>query len=164
MKERVIKTIKGALPQTTKTCLWIIKITLGVSFAMMLLKYLDVLPWIADLLDPLFKYVGLPGECALAFVSGYFVNVYSAVAVISTLNLDVRALTILGAMILCSHSMILETAVLKKTGANPVRMVIIRTIGSILIGIALNLIMPASDVVLEHNSVVVENISFGAAL
>lgn len=43
-KERLIKCVKEVLPSTTKTCIWIIKITVAVSFAMMLLKYFQILP------------------------------------------------------------------------------------------------------------------------
>ena len=145
-KERIVRCVKEVLPSTTKTCIWIIKITVAVSFAMMLLKYFQILPWISDAVSPVFKIFGLPGAAALAYVSGYFVNVYSCIAVMMTLELDWRALTILCTMVMCSHSMVLETAVLKKTGASGVRMVIVRTLSAFLLGIVLNLILPGSSV------------------
>ena len=149
-KERLIKCVKEVLPSTTKTCIWIIKITVAVSFAMMLLKYFQILPWISNAVSPVFRIFGLPGAAALAYVSGYFVNVYSCIAVMTTLELDWRALTILCTMVMCSHSMVLETAVLKKTGANGVRMVIIRTLCAFILGILLNLILPgASNLAVE---------------
>ena len=37
-KDRIVRCVKEVLPSTTKTCIWIIKITVAVSFAMMLLK------------------------------------------------------------------------------------------------------------------------------
>ena len=141
-KDRIIRCVKEVLPSTTKTCIWILKITVGVSFAMMLLKYFDILPWISNAVSPVFRIFGLPGAAALAYVSGYFVNVYSCIAVMTTLDLDWRALTILCTMVMCSHSMVLETAVLKKTGASGVRMVIVRTLSALILGIVLNLILP----------------------
>lgn len=143
-KDRIARCVKEVLPSTTKTCIWIIKITVGVSFAMMLLKYLDILPWISNAVSPVFRIFGLPGAAALAYVSGYFVNVYSCIAVMMTLELDWRALTILCTMVMCSHSMVLETAVLKKTGANGVRMVFIRTLSAFILGVVLNQILPGS--------------------
>ena len=145
-KERIVRCVKEVLPSTTKTCIWIIKITVAVSFAMMLLKYFQILPWISDAVSPVFRIFGLPGAAALAYVSGYFVNVYSCIAVMTTLELDWRALTILCTMVMCSHSMVLETAVLKKTGASGVRMVIVRTLCAFILGIVLNLILPGSSV------------------
>lgn len=143
-KDRIVRCVKEVLPSTTKTCIWIIKITVAVSFAMMLLKYFDILPWISNAVSPVFRIFGLPGAAALAYVSGYFVNVYSCIAVMTTLELDWRALTILCTMVMCSHSMVLETAVLKKTGASGVRMVIVRTLSAFVLGIVLNLILPGS--------------------
>lgn len=144
-KQRITACVKEVLPSTTKTCIWIIKITVAVSFAMMLLKYFQILPWISNAVSPVFRIFGLPGAAALAYVSGYFVNVYSCIAVMTTLELDWRAITILCTMVMCAHSMVLETAVLKKTGASGVRMVIVRTLCSFILGILLNLILPGSS-------------------
>lgn len=122
-----------------------VKITVGVSFAMMLLKYFNILPWISDFISPVFKLFGLPGSAALAYLSGYFVNNYSAIAVISSLDLDWRATTIICTMALCSHSMILETAVQRKTGASALRMVVVRTLTAFALGFILNLVLPGSS-------------------
>lgn len=143
-KQRIAACVREVLPSTTKTCIWIIKITVAVSFAMMLLKYFQILPWISDAVSPVFRIFGLPGSAALAYVSGYFVNVYSCIAVMTTLELDWRALTILCTMVMCSHSMVLETAVLRKTGASGIRMVIVRTLSAFLLGIVLNRILPGT--------------------
>ena len=140
----IVKSVRDVLPGTIRTCIWMIKITVGVSFAMMLLKFFNILPWISDFISPVFKYFGLPGSAALAYLSGYFVNVYSAVAVFTSLELDWRATTIIATMVLCSHSMVLETAVLKKTGASAARMVIVRTLVALLLGFILNLVLPGS--------------------
>lgn len=141
---RIRSSVREVLPSSAKTCIWMIKITVGVSFAMMLLKYFNILPWISDFISPVFKYFGLPGSAALAYLSGYFVNNYSAIAVISSLDLDWRATTIIATMALCSHSMILETAVLRKTGASAVRMVVVRTLSAFVLGYILNLVLPGS--------------------
>ena len=122
-----MKCIKEVFPVATKTAFWIIKITVGISLAILFLKYFKVLPWFSELISPLFNHIGLPGEAALAYVSGYFVNVYTAISVAVSLDLDVRAMTILGVMVLCSHNMITETAVQKKSGSSAIRIVVIRT-------------------------------------
>lgn len=143
---KLISIIKGALPGTFKTCVWVVKLTVGVSFCIMLLRYLQVIPWISALLEPVFHVVGLPGEAALAYVSGYFVNVYSAIAVAVTLDLSVREMTILSAMVLCAHNIIVETAVQKKTGTPAVRIIVYRTLSSIVVGLGLNWVLPAESV------------------
>ena len=142
--QRILRCIREVTPSSVKTCIWMIEITVGVSFAMMLLKYFNILPWISDLISPVFKYFGLPGSAALAYLSGYFVNCYSAIAVISSLGMDWRAVTIIATMVLCSHSMILETAVLRKTGASAVRMVVVRTLTALALGFILNRVLPGA--------------------
>lgn len=146
-RQRIVESVRNVIPGTIRICIWMIKITVGISFAMMLLKYLNILPWISDFIGPVFKYFGLPGSAALAYLSGYFVNVYSAIAVITSIGLDWRATTIIATMVLCSHTMVLETAILKKTGASAVRMVIIRTLSALILGFILNLVLPGSS---EH--------------
>ncbi len=145
--QRIRSCVKEVLPSSKKTCIWMIKVTVIVSFAMMLLKYFNILPWISDLISPAFKYLGLPGSAALAYLSGYFVNCYSAIAVMTSLELDWRAMTIIATMVLCSHSMIIETAVLRKTGASATRMVVVRTLSAFFLGWLLNRILPASEAV-----------------
>ncbi|MCQ2119826.1 MAG: nucleoside recognition domain-containing protein [Bacteroidales bacterium] len=143
--ERFKQSLKDMIPGTVRTCVWMVKITVGVSFAMMLLKYFNILPWISEIISPVFKYFGLPGSAALAYLSGYFVNCYSAIAVITSLGLDWRATTIIATMVLCSHSMVLETAVQKKTGASGTRMVVVRTLSALVLGLLLNWFLPGTS-------------------
>ncbi|MDD3272507.1 MAG: nucleoside recognition domain-containing protein [Bacteroidales bacterium] len=139
---RAINAIKEILPKTLKTCLWLVRITVLVTLGVQFLEYFKILPYISAFLSPLFNMLGLPGEAALAYVSGFFVNVYSAIAVMATLNLDIRTVTILSAMILAAHNMVTETAVQKKTGSSAFRMIMVRTISSFIIGYVLNIIIP----------------------
>lgn len=141
-KEKILWCIKSVLPGTTKTCIWLLKITIGVSFTIMFLKYFKVLPVISQMLAPIFNSIGLPGEAALPFVTGYFVNVYAAISVAVSFDFDVRVLTILSTMVLCAHNMITETAVQKKTGTSAVRIVIVRTVSAFTLAFLLNRILP----------------------
>ena len=144
-KERLVKCVKEVWPSTTKTCIWLLKITIGVSVLILFMRYFKILPWLSATLGPLFNHFGLPGEAALAYVSGYFVNMYAMLAIAGSMDLTARAITILGVMSLCSHNMITETAVQGKTGANPVRVVITRTLAGFVLAFVLNLILPLSQ-------------------
>ena len=144
-KERLVKCVKEVLPSTTKTCIWLLKITIGVSVLILFMRYFKILPWLSATLGPVFNHFGLPGEAALAYVSGYFVNMYAMLAIAGSMDLTARAITILGVMSLCSHNMITETAVQGKTGANPVRVVITRTLAGFVLAFVLNLILPLSQ-------------------
>ena len=140
--ERMLSCVRSATPSALKTIWWLTKIMIGVSFAIMLLQYFGVIEWISELLTPVFSSFGLPGEAALAYVSGYFVNCYTAMAVMSTLELSMREATILAVMVLCSHNMIVETTVQAKTGSSALRIVVIRTLSAFVLAFVLNKIMP----------------------
>ena len=142
MKFNIKSSVKTALPAAAKICLWMIEVTAGVSFAIFLLKYFGVLQWLSVYLEPLFKHFGLPGAASLAWVSGYFVNCYSAIAAGVTMGLNVRQMTILAVMALCAHNMPIEVAVQKKTGTSAVMMIVVRTISAIVMGLILNLVLP----------------------
>lgn len=149
-KDRIARCVKSVLPSTTKTCLWLVKLTVGVSFAIMFLKYFNILPWVSNLLTPIFNGIGLPGEAAFPFVTGYFVNVYAAISVAVAFDFDVRALTILSTMVLCAHNMITETAVQKKTGTSATRIVIVRTISAFTLAFFLNKLLPGEVMAQLH--------------
>lgn len=158
--ERILYCVRSATPSALKTIWWLTKIMIGVSFAIMLLQYFGVIEWISELLTPVFSSFGLPGEAALAYVSGYFVNCYTAMAVMSTLELSMREATILAVMVLCSHNMIVETTVQAKTGSSALRIVIIRTLSAFFLAFVLNKIMPGEFVAGESHLVTAENTTF----
>ena len=140
--EKLKRIVRQAVPRAMKTIWWIFKITAIVSFIMFLLKYTGILTWIATAVSPVFHIFGLPGDAALAYVSAYFINIYSGIAVISTLDMTVRQITILGTMNLAAHAMVAETAIQKKTGTPVIHMVIVRTLASLTLGIVMNLVLP----------------------
>ena len=142
--QRLLNCIKTARPSAFKTIWWLTKIMVLLSFIILLLQYVGVIEWISYWLTPIFSHFGLPGEAALAYVSGYFVNCYSAIAVMTTLDLSTRAATILSVMVLCSHNMILETTVQHKTGSPIIKIIIIRTLSAFILGWILNKIMPGN--------------------
>jgi len=158
--ERILSCVRSATPSALKTIWWLVKIMVSVSFGIMLLQYFGVIAWISEQLTPLFSSFGLPGEAALAYVSGYFVNCYTAMAVMSTLSLDMRAATILAVMVLCSHNMIVETTVQAKTGSSALRIVVIRTLSAFILAFVLNKIMPGEFVARESHLVTAENVTF----
>lgn len=158
--ERVLSCVRSATPSALKTVWWLTKIMIGVSFAIMLLQYFGVIELISRWLTPVFSSFGLPGEAALAYVSGYFVNCYTAMAVMSSLHLDMRAATILAVMVLCSHNMIVETTVQAKTGSSAVRIVVIRTLSAFLLAFVLNKIMPGQFENSVSEVIKTENLTF----
>lgn len=141
---RLKRCVTSAIPKGMKTAWWLIKITVPVSFGVMLLDYFGVLTLMAQYTGPLFRHLGLPGVSAIVLVTSIFTNIYSVVAVLSMLQLPMREGIILATMCLVSHGFIIETAVMKRTGSSAIRMLLLRITGSFVIGAMLNLIMPGT--------------------
>lgn len=140
--ERLAGCIKTALPQGTKTALWLLKLTIPVSFAVFLLDFFGILAAIAGWVAPLFKLIGLSGQASIVLITSFFTNIYSVIAVMTTLGTGYREGTILAVMCLISHSLIVETAIQKRTGSTPWRMVTSRLTASLIAAWALNLFLP----------------------
>lgn len=138
--------IQMALPKGMKTAWWLLKITIPVSMGVLFLDFYGILDWMAGYTSPVFKLVGLPGVSAIVLITSIFTNIYTVVAVLSTLNLPLREGMIIATMCLVSHGFLIETAVLKKTGSSVWRMLLLRLVSSFVIGFLLNLVIPgASD-------------------
>jgi spore maturation protein SpmB len=142
---RLKQCLLAALPKGMKTSWWLLKITIPVSFGVLLFDYYGVLDLMAIYTGPVFKLVGLPGVSAIVLITSIFTNIYSVVAVLSTLNLPLRDGMIIATMCLVSHGFIIETAVLHKTGSSGVRMIILRLAASFVIGFMLNLLLPGNS-------------------
>lgn len=140
----IINSFKRSAPKGLKTAWWLIKITVPVSFAVMLMDYFGILIAIADVTGPWFKYLGLPGVSAIVLITSMLTNVYSVVAVLTLLDLPLRDGMILATMCLVSHGFIIETAVMRKTGSNAIWINLVRVMGSVAAAFILNLVMPGS--------------------
>lgn len=153
IRERLVRCIKTALPQGTKTALWLLKLTIPVSFAVFLLDFFGILNVIAGWVAPLFKLIGLSGQASIVLITSFFTNIYSVIAVMTTLGIGHREGIILAVMCLISHALIVETAIQKRTGSTPWRMVVIRLLASFIAAWMLNLILPAEAISASENMV-----------
>ena len=146
ISSRLLDCVRASIGPAFKTAKFLLKIMIPVSLGMTLLKFTGLLETAAAFTAPAFKFMGLPGESALVFLTSIFLNIYSAIAVISTLDFTARELTILALMCLISHNFFVETAVQKKTGSSAVKITLVRLFHSFAGGIMLNYLLPVSQV------------------
>jgi hypothetical protein len=144
---RLKNCLGDALPKALKSAWWMIRLMLPVSLSVMFMQYFGILSYFAKYLTPLFKYIGLPGESAVVFLTSVFLNIYTAIPIIGTLALDMREISILAIMCLISHNMIFETAVQKKTGSSAIRMIFLRITYSFIAAFIFNLLLPKNSLV-----------------
>ncbi len=117
----------------------LLKVIIPCFIAVKILGYTPVIGWVSKLCAPLMSIVGLPGETAIAFFTGAFLSIYASAGIIVALNLSPWEITTLAVMINIAHELIVETAILRKTGIRRVWMtVVIRLGGAFLVGAAMN--------------------------
>jgi hypothetical protein len=139
---RVAFAILDGAKASLRVIWFLLKVVVPVTFAVALLDWLGVLAWASGFLGPLMGVIGLPGQAALVLISSIFLNIYAAIAVASSLTLSLKAATILALMCLTAHNMIVETAVMKKTGSSAVKMILLRIGAALAVGFALDLVLP----------------------
>jgi len=157
ISRRIYTSSKSALPKAGKTIWWLLKIILPISLIVSFLQYWGVIAQIATILSPAFSLIGLPGESAVVFITSIFVPLYGPIAIIATLPMDMREITILALMCLISHNLFVESAVQKKTGSSAILMFFLRLTASILGAFILNLLLPDH---IGSNRVVQKSIEF----
>lgn len=126
-----------------RTGFWMTKMMLPITFGVAILKWLGVIALLTELLAPIFKYIGLTGEGVLVFITASLTNLYSAIALIATLDIDFRTATILATMGLICHNLIVETVIQRKAGANGFYIIFLRITGAIIAALAMNFLLPA---------------------
>lgn len=148
--ECFIQSYKPAI----KTIKWLLKLMIPISLGVKLLEFAGVLLILAEYTAPFVKMLGLRGEAALVLLSGGFLNIYSAIAVIETINFSAREICIMALMTLIAHNLIIESAVQRKTGSIAWWMVVLRITTAIVAAVFLNMILPM-DAVVHHAKTVV---------
>jgi hypothetical protein len=96
----------------------------------------------AEFLNPVFVYMGLPGSTAIVFMTSIFLPLYAPLAIITSMSITLRELTILALMCQISHNLPVESAIQAKTGTSFWAMTLLRISMSIVVGLTLNLILP----------------------
>jgi hypothetical protein len=162
--QRLFGCVQLALPKSLKLCLWLFKIILPLSLLVRLLQYYGVVGYLANFLHPLFHLVGLPGETAIVFVTSIFLPLYATIAVMTSIEMSLRAATILTLMCLLAHNLPVECAVTKKTGSTFVGMFILRIAMAFVVALFLNLVLPQSDVPFMQAAVAAHDVSISALL
>ena len=135
------ESISRGLRKGISTTWELTKVIVPVYFFVTFLKYTPILNWISDFFTPVMKIFGLPGEASLPLVLGNMLNLYAGIGAIAGLNLEAKQITIIAFMLSFSHSLFMETAVVKKTGMNVFIVLACRFSLAIISGIVLNLVL-----------------------
>ena len=133
-------TWKRGIEDGLKTALSLLKVVLPVFAVIKILEHTPMIGWISQVFDPLMGYMGLPGKAALAVVTGMLFNFYAALGIILALGLSAWQITIMAVILSCCHELVLETAIIKKTGIPAWPILSIRLFTAFTAGAVMNLV------------------------
>jgi hypothetical protein len=134
-------TFKGT--RTGFKVLWeLAKVIVPTVMIVHLLEKTGMLQHISRFLGPLMELFGVPGEGALALVIANLGTVYGGLAALVALDLTVKEITILAAMMMVCHGAISETALVVKAGARGSWVLGARLAAMVLVGMLLRIILP----------------------
>ncbi|MET3682951.1 hypothetical protein ABID56_001041 [Alkalibacillus flavidus] len=94
------------------------KIIFPITVIVMMLRYTPLFPMFMSWLEPVMKFLGLPGEAAVPLVLGNLLNLYAGIGAIVSFDFTVKEVFILAIMLSFSHNLIIESAVASKVGVN----------------------------------------------
>lgn len=139
---RIRRCARVALPKAWRMTAWLLKMMIPISLVVTLLQYFGILDVVARYVDPLFRFIGLPGSSAIAYVTGAALSTYAGLAALLSLQLTLRQATIVSLMILLCHALPMECAVTHKTGSSFWGMVVLRIAMAFVAAFYLNLVLP----------------------
>ncbi len=139
---RLRRCCAAALPKSCKMTLWLLKMMIPISLVVTLLQHFGVIECAARYIDPLFRLIGLPGESAVAFITGAALTTYAGIAVLLSLELTLRQATIVSLMMLLCHALPMECTVTHRTGSSFAGMVVLRILMAFAAAFYLNIVLP----------------------
>lgn len=130
----LITSLKNGLKKGLETTWMLAKIVIPVYFFVTFLSYTPALNYMAKFFEPLMNFFNLPGEAAIVLVMGNMLNIYAAIGAIKALSLSSFEVTVIALMLSFSHSLFMETAVVKKLKVSAPMIVLLRLSLMILAG------------------------------
>lgn len=130
--ERVRQGLYLGLRKGWDAFLWMAKILLPISLAVALLKWSGWLYKVDFILNPVMNLINLPSEAAFPILSGLFINIYAAIAILTVVPFSTEQMTLIAVFTLVAHSVIVETIIQHKSGINGFKIVIIRILTAII--------------------------------
>ena len=88
--EKIRNAVREAIPASWKSTKWLLKLMIPISLGVTLMQYSGLLAWMAEWINPVFVHFGLPGESAVAFISGATAGTYAGIAAMMAIPLTMK--------------------------------------------------------------------------
>lgn len=110
-------------------------------FLALLLEYTGAITALSDLAEPLMGILGLPGSAALPLLLGFLLNLYAAIGAMQALPLSGDQITVLALVLLISHNLIVEGAVVQRAGMSGLLFSLLRMLAGFSAGAVVHLLL-----------------------
>ncbi|MDR2007568.1 MAG: hypothetical protein LBQ34_01180 [Alphaproteobacteria bacterium] len=144
MEEKSFKKfLFGVVLKTKETCWDLFKIMIPLIFLIKVIQELDLLKYFVYPFEFIMGAVGIPDIYALAWLGAIFNTCYMAMTLIAVFfndyPLTVEQISVLGLMILISHSLIIEGAIISKFKVSGIYSIVLRVVCSLFFGYLLHI-------------------------
>jgi hypothetical protein len=116
------KQVKSVFLEVSQVYLTLLKVMVPAIIVVKVLDLIGGTQWLAQTLAPLMKFVGLPEQLGLVWATAILTNIFTAMVVFvdttAQLELSVAQVSVIGILILISHSVPIEGAVAKMVGVS----------------------------------------------
>lgn len=140
--KRLLQECRGLIRESGRVYWTLLKVMVP---ALLVVKVLDMLGGVTlfgHVLSPLMQLVGLPDEVGIVWATLMLTNIYAGMLVFFNLgiseNLSVAQVTVLGVLMLLSHSLPVEGAIAKRMGVSWRVTIALRFGGSLVLGFILH--------------------------
>lgn len=118
-----------------KTGVMLLKIMLPIYAVVVLIKYSPIMPFLQNLCQPAMKFFNLPGDAIVPIMTGALTDEYGVVAAMSSFHFSTAEITTIAMIILCFHSIPVESAISKKIGFPAAKFALFRFVLAIMVGL-----------------------------
>ncbi len=144
---KVILFFKDLSIETWHTAWKVLRLIIPVTIIVKIIDLLGFIEIIAKFLSPIFELMGLPASFGLVYATTAIANIYSGLYVFlnytSTEHFSTAQVTVLGTMMLVSHSLLIELQVSHKVGVKRWFMALLRISSAFLAGFMLHTLLKA---------------------
>lgn len=135
------------------------KVLFPVTFLVAVLQHTPVIDWVIRLIEPLMRWIGLPGEAAIPLALGNVLNLYAAIGAVLTLDFTVKEVFIIAVMLSFSHNLFVEGAICKRVGVSLLAISAIRLMMAFSTGFIIHLVWSGGGEAAKYGLVAPEEVT-----
>ncbi|NQY89576.1 MAG: hypothetical protein HRT51_17885 [Colwellia sp.] len=143
------KQLKSVFQEISQVYMTLLKVMVPAIIVVKILDLFGGTQWLAEMIAPLMQLVGLPEQLGLVWATAILTNIFTAMVVFvdvtAQLELSVAQVSVIGILILLSHSVPIEGAVAKMVGVSWRLTISLKLGGGLLLAAVVNWLYTALD-------------------